>query len=388
MNKTVLNAAAFSAAAAAGYRLCEIKAHAWKSDTHSFIAQNALAILKNDGKAEAYDILSLHAADLLRGATCPDYKGDTDKGHGFHYYCARDMRGKKLELSESGYYKSGKNITSDSAFSRSARTIFEDNYQAALSFYAGGNTHKFVEFAGRCVHMLSDVCCPPHTSNLTLTSVYARRHKQFEDHAKEIFHRYSADSCEPGIYERFEEGGFGGVFNELAVKSSDHYDSIVFAKNPDGLDCIIEEMLITAQKNCAAMLERLCRDAVTGKCIICGEHYCIKNAKTGRYICKGGRIGLQTLEKPANVAVFSLDDDGVFNIRLDGERLTLMKRPSGEDFCYGIKIGNTACGYRLTTAASGYSKAVTVAGSGELCTAIYDPDDISQHWSIETAHSI
>ena len=228
-------------------RLRPIIAYAWKSPTHADIVSKALVILDNDGYSEQHDFFAAYADILTEYATVPDRKGDTDKGKGYHYYCVKNVHGRRAQPSDSGYYKSGKNATTPSRYSRSARSIFEDDYQLALTFFASGGAENIalaMQFVGRCMHMISDVCCTPHTTDLTLTSSKSGRHKLFEQYALDIYQRFHAKNGIKSIYSKhISESTVGEHMNDLAAMSAEYYDILIKAKKPTVLDSAIENML-------------------------------------------------------------------------------------------------------------------------------------------------
>lgn len=374
-------AACLTLTAAAVLGAGEIRACAWKGDTHAFIAQNALRLLEECGRKEAFELFAANATALLRGSVCPDHKEDTDKGNGFHYYCAKKRSGADNAPAAGGYYRSGTNLFSPSMISRSARTIFEDDYQAALSFYKAGDHEAFAEFSGRCVHMLSDICCPPHTCDLTLTSRYSSKHRKFEDFAKfkTVSGDYAAVSCREEIYELVGKSSFGDILNMLAKTSSEYYSNVTGKES--GYEQAAEKMIVTAQQYSSALLQRLYCDAAGGEGIDCCCDYYVKCADGRGYMAfdDDSLSGFAITEKPEHSVRFRICEDGRYLCFVGGRSLDVSKKKSS----VGFKIGKAPLGYRFLTEKSGFSRAVAAAVTGALCTAVYDPDKLYQHWLLE-----
>lgn len=372
-----------------------ITAHAWKSATHADIMEKGIEVLKNDGFADAYDFYYRYLAVMIASAQKPDRQGDIDKGRGFHYYNAKDVGGRKQKQSSAGYYRSGKNVFSSPAFSRSARTIFEDDYQLALSFFAMGgeqNTEKAMEYTARCVHMISDLCCTPHTTDLTLTSRYSSRHKRFEFRANDIFSMFTAAHGDKEIYEEYQRCETAGEnFNLIAEISASFYDTVVHAEQGSALDSVIEQMLLLAHKHTAAFLLKLYNDIHTeNDALVPSETYRLINAKhSAAFIagsfCSGYAASPYMLDQVSSLVRFSVNTSGYYEICFaeSGERVTLAKSKSTREKPYGFKIAKTPNGYRLLSSLSGFTKALAANIIGDVGMAVYDPDNKAHHWHIE-----
>lgn len=371
-------------------RLRPIIAYAWKSPTHADIVSKALVILDNDGYSEQHDFFSAYADVLTEYATVPDKKGDTDKGKGYHYYCVKNVHGRRAAPTNSGYYKSGKNATVPGRYSRSARSIFEDDYQLALTFFAQGGAENMslsMQFVGRCMHMISDVCCTPHTTDLTLTSSKSGRHKLFEQYARDIYQRFHAKNGIKSIYSKhISESTVGEHMNDLAAMSAEYYDLLIKAKKPAELDSAIENMLCLAQRSCAAFLLRFYKDAANKEFALQnGKTYYVRNAANGRYLSCGGcfKSGV-SLSKKAEKLILTANAQGFYVLKFEdgGCKLSLAKK---QDSRYELKIGKTANGYRILTGTSHFVNAVTGANNGCVYSRQYDPDDLFQCWHFEAA---
>ena len=120
---------------------------------------------------------------MVQEAAEPDRIGDRQQGRGMHYYCAVTPEGALRAKNEAaGCYCSGTGSTAPSAL-----TMLEAEYRAALMLERAGHHTASQRSLSRAVHMLSDICCPPHTAGLTYFSRYAMTHKRYEAQAAELF---------------------------------------------------------------------------------------------------------------------------------------------------------------------------------------------------------
>lgn len=111
----------------------------------------------------------------------PDSTGDYEKGMGRHYYCGSNALGIKLKPS-AGYYKNG-----NSRFSKSARTMMEEDYTMALTMWNAGFIEQGSVYLARAVHMLSDICCLPHSTRMTYYSSKKKIHQVYEQLARIMY---------------------------------------------------------------------------------------------------------------------------------------------------------------------------------------------------------
>lgn len=389
-------------AAAAASMLTKIKAYAWKSPTHEYIAKKAIELLAADGYTEAYEFFSEYEETILSHTQKPDYKGDFDKGKGWHYYCVTDVHGNKNSRSENGYRLSGKNFLAPSRYCRTARTIFEDNYQSALTFYKAGETEKSMQFVARCVHMIADTACTPHTTNLTLTSVMNSKHKRYEYHTSSIFTQFEAKHGDDEIYKLFAQDKlFGECFNTISEGSAKSYDIVVNAPEEAQLDETIENGICLAQQYSAALLLRFYSDALRGNVTVeNGGRYYIRNAQSGKYLSvlltKNGKAYASHLANAKHVTqslencssfTASICDDGSYIFTAEKGRV-LSAKPymlsSSDRRTFGFKAGLTPNGIRLSDKDSSYN-AILSADDKRISLKTYNPDEPSQHWILEKA---
>lgn len=394
MIKGLTALAAGSIAAAA---LTTKKAYAWKSSTHEHIVKVGLSLLENDGYIEASDFYRNYIDIILSCTKKPDCKGDIDKGKGWHYYCVTTVNGDRLEKSPSGYLKSGKNIMSPSQYARTARTIFEDNYQSALTFCAMGEKERAMEFVARCVHMLADICCTPHTTNLTLTSLKNSKHKRYEFYSSEIFSDYAAQYAPEEMYRLLAEDElFGNIINEAAELSSAKYDTVVGVKTNEELTDTVATALIYAQQLVSAFLLRFHNDAQQGIVFVeNGKRYHIRNAETGEYLAlakarqKNAYFCITSADKkPSNLFTANINSDGSYSFVSQNAKILLSAMPYCPSDEKAVKpsfrIGRTPNGIRLTTSDSKFMYALTAGEQGRPAAAKpYNPDALSSHWIFE-----
>lgn len=390
------------AAAAAATALTSKKAYAWKSSTHADIAMKGIELLSADGYEDAYELYSKYEETIVSHTQKPDYKGDFDKGKGWHYYCVTDVYGNEYKKSQSGYRMSGKNFLSPSRYCRTARTIFEDNYQSALSFFKAGETERAMQFVARCVHMIADIGCTPHTTNLTLTSVKNSKHKRYEYFTSGIFSDFKAESCNENIYRMFSEDElFGDCLNSLSESSAECYDIVVNARTESELKETVGKALCLAQQYVCAFLLRFYNDSLSGKVTVeQGGKYFIRNVLNGKYlsvlVSRNGKAYGANLTDSKNVyqsqqncSVFTagLCEDGSYIFTADNNRLVASKPyviTDAPKLVFGFKLGMTPNGIRLSDKAHSYN-AVLSADDNKVCAKAYNPDDCSQHWIFEKA---
>lgn len=150
-----------------------------QKDIHKTLLLNGLVALKKL-HPETEDFYLQMVAGMLDTVKAPDDKGDYQNGPGLHYYCAVKPSGKSHKP-VNGCFADGKGNY------RSARTMLEENYTMALSLFCAGFERESAGFLGRAVHMISDICCPPHSSGMTYFSMSGRIHKAYELLAEAVY---------------------------------------------------------------------------------------------------------------------------------------------------------------------------------------------------------
>ena len=140
----------------------------------------------------------------------------------------------------------------------------------------------------RALHMLADICCPPHCTALTYFSVYGGAHKRYEAQAAGIFWnspperlsepdaamewaRQAAGQIPYDTYENllcgsipvsgmaWQPGTFAKICNTLAESGAKHLDAVL-GSDDAARAASIRARLIAAVSNCAALLAAFDRD--------------------------------------------------------------------------------------------------------------------------------
>lgn len=118
---------------------------------------------------------------LIDNVTLPDRTGDYEKGTGRHYYCAASFLGTKYHTTE-GYYRNG-----IMRFAKSARTMFEEDYTMALTMHRCAFAEQSAIYLARAIHMISDICCLPHATQMTYFLPKKHIHKAYEALARAMY---------------------------------------------------------------------------------------------------------------------------------------------------------------------------------------------------------
>lgn len=217
---------------------------------HKTLIDRALPLLYKY-MPEAEQVLTKHFDVLIDMACAPDRDGDYEKGMGMHYYCGANSFGFRLKTS-GGYYKNG-----IAQFSRSARTMLEEDLTMALTLWKAGFTEQATAHLARAVHMVSDICCLPHSTRMTYFSLKRHIHQSYESLAKWMY-----PDAVP-VQEINEEALH--IFDDRA-SLGEPLNSIVEAEVPeiplllgDPVPPIINR-LHTAERTVAALLFRFCCD--------------------------------------------------------------------------------------------------------------------------------
>ena len=196
-------------------------------------------------------VLGTHFETMLHYCWCPDSKGDYEKGLGRHYYCAVNSSGKRLKPVLS-YYRNGMG-----RFSKSARTMFEEDYTMALTMYNAGFYQQSAAFLGRAVHMLSDMCCLPHSSKWTYFSSKRSLHKIYEKLAAAVYPDFvPRQSISEETLKIFaSHRSFGPALNKIVEKE---VKEVTQLKNDPLAE--IKHRLLATERAVAALLYRFCND--------------------------------------------------------------------------------------------------------------------------------
>lgn len=202
---------------------------------------------------------------LMSYSKRPDKKGDYENGMGRHYYCAAKVSGRELSPVNS-YFRNGLG-----KFPKSARTMFEEDYTMALIMHRAGYIEKSAEFLGRAVHMLSDMCCIPHTASMTYFSSGRSFHKSYENAAELIYPELVPQQHFPQIPRLFlSRSSFADDLNKIAIETAKGIK--IIRESP--LDAIKQQLLRTERILAAFLLRFLADTAVNER----KAHYIMNNS--------------------------------------------------------------------------------------------------------------
>lgn len=187
---------------------------------HRTLLLRTLILLK-EMYPETESVFSPVMRTFMSSVKRPDRKGDYEKGMGRHYYCAKSVSGKELSTANS-YYRNGAG-----KFAKSARVMFEENYTMALTMYRADFSKQWADHLGRAVHMLSDMCCLPHTASMTYFSAAGKLHKSYENFAELIYPDHVPVQISPEIPEIFTSGNsFADDLNTIAMDTAQGLDEL------------------------------------------------------------------------------------------------------------------------------------------------------------------
>ena len=183
-------------------------------NVHQTILARALMILKNI-RPETETFFAPMLKIMMQTVIKPDNKGDYENGMGLHYYCASDASGKKYPT-RGGYHANG-----IGSFSRSARTMLEENFTMALAFGYAGFQNRCADHLGRAVHMISDICCLPHATKMTYYSSKRKIHTAYENFAEAYYPEFLPEQNIDSLPDIFSSrSGFEKPVNKISEKIS------------------------------------------------------------------------------------------------------------------------------------------------------------------------
>lgn len=201
---------------------------------------------------EAETFYSEDVVDAIINETCrPDDTGDYEKGAGRHYYCGSNSLGMRLKPF-CGYYRNGIWM-----FSKSARTMLEEDYTMALTSWMSGYEHRGAQYLGRAIHMAADITCLPHATRMTYKSRFGKLHEAYEDLARAMY----PDSVEkqPLTEEQLslfaDRSGFEVPLNSIVEAQVGEYVTL-----KTDAAASIKKRLHTAEGCVAALLLRFMED--------------------------------------------------------------------------------------------------------------------------------
>ncbi len=381
----IKNLLAITAAAGVYAAFFSKKAYAWFGNTHRDILEKAFTLLEKQDKQKVYLFFKDYKELLSDSCVEPDQKGDIDRGSGRHYYCAATPKGTEIE-DKNGYYK---NRLGD--YSKSARTMLEENYTAALSLYKSGKTREAMHMFGRAVHFIQDIGCTVHSSGIRYMDTKGNPHNAFESHAQTKCKSVKApDTIDKRVTKAYDES-IQSAANRLAKQSS-KYAADVKRLDPLVFDTICNATLPAAHQYTACLMIRFYNDVNenNGNFLLDSKSYTFKNERTSGYITvvkKGIMLDAPDTAKEQKIQL-KIYDDGSFGLKAENGGY-VNKKCNGFDYLKkdavpaGFKV--SALGkrrFRITTEASGYEKVLTCNDNGDLRIAKFDPEDRGAVWII------
>ena len=252
---------------------------------HCGIVQAALILLTLDQHPSARRYSVADAEILIKEAASPDRIGDRQQGRGFHYYCAVRPDGSRRTLHPTiGCFQNGRNDPAPSPL-----TMMNTEYRAALTLYRSGRHPAAMRSLTRALHMLSDICCPPHTCGLTYYSRYAMMHKRYEGRAAQLFwaervpggdshaiaRSWASDCIGKAPYAKYHHiissnaqigscqwkpGRLTAICNRLAESGAAELPAVL-GEDEAARDASITRRLTLSITQCAALLAAFDRDA-------------------------------------------------------------------------------------------------------------------------------
>jgi hypothetical protein len=221
-----------------------------RRSVHKNLVYRALPLLY-EYVPQAEDIFKPHLDVLIDMACAPDREGDYEKGMGRHYYCGVNSFGRKLSP-VGGYYKNG-----IGRFSRSARTMFEEDYTMSLTLWNAGFHEQGIIHLARAVHMISDMNCLPHATKMTYYSFKKCIHQSYECLAKTMYPDSVPEQrlAESDLHLFDDRSSFGNVLNRMVEQEATEVSSV----KTEPVKSIMAR-LYSAEKAVAALLFRFISD--------------------------------------------------------------------------------------------------------------------------------
>ncbi|MCD8095860.1 MAG: zinc dependent phospholipase C family protein [Ruminococcus sp.] len=378
--KNYLTLAALLGITAAAIRLKPQRAYAWFSPTHKDITKRAIEMFESENKPRLAAFYKEYEDELLRGCVAPDNDGDYDKASGAHYYACANIKGKAVS-GKGGYYPNRLG-----EYSKSARTMLEENYTCALSLYKNNRIDEAMYALGRAIHFVEDMSCPPHTSNIKYHDKPNNAHHAFENHAKTISGKFSPKRFDKRIQKLYSTDSFEEASQKLS-STSNKYASNISNLDPKAFNEAVENLVPFAAQHVFALMIKFYNDckADNGNYLIDGKAYTIKNEATGEVMTvKEKEISLsKTDSKKEQKLTLELANDGTFSIKTKSGKVLSSKLKgfdSGDDVSTFRFASLGKNRYRITTDYTSFAKTMACGKGGSLVTADFTPDDKKQVW--------
>lgn len=211
---------------------------------HRTLLLRSLIILKKL-YPETEDFFAPLIKTMMPYAKRPDKKGDYENGMGRHYYCALNLRGGEMKKVNS-YYRNGMK-----KHSKSARTMFEEDYTMALTMQHADRMDECGKFLGRAVHMISDMCCLPHTASMTYFSSGKDFHKGYERLAEAIYPELVPEQLPQKLPKLFtSHDSFADDINSIVLETAGALRTI----KDDPVETVKAQLLRTELVICALLM--------------------------------------------------------------------------------------------------------------------------------------
>lgn len=247
---------------------------------HRGILRAAAMVLDLEGHPAAKRYSAGDLETMIEEITAPDTTGDRLNGKGMHYYCAVRPDGTPLPFHPVlGGFCNGNGNPAPSPL-----TMMDAEYRAALSLYRCGYYTPAFKSLSRALHMLADICCPPHSCGMTYFSKYAYVHKRYESQAQEVFWNGESEvsasiewakravgtvpyddfrdilrGTRPQQDGRWQAGKLTEICNRLALSGADEISAAAGDSDERRAESITRRVLLSIA-NTAAMLAAFDRD--------------------------------------------------------------------------------------------------------------------------------
>ncbi len=361
------------------------KADAWFNTTHEYITENALELLKKEGKTKIYKFYEPYTRDLILGSIQPDKVYDIDYGTGTHYYSCVNNKCKPVK-DKNGYYANrlGK-------YSKSARTMLEENYTSALSLYKSGKKQEAINVLGRAIHFVSDLSCTAHTANMRYLDKPTNVHYTYEKHANTLCRQYTADKYDKRLNKAYDSDSFENAVHKL-ISNTSRYASSLARLDPTSFDAASRATIPLAQQNAAALLFKFYQEcsADKGNFLLDNKAYTIRNEFSGQVITVTDKdLELNAINKELEQKlILKIGENGAFGLRTkDGKFVnetckgyTELENDETPALFRFAALGKRR--FRITVGATGFEKVLGCSKIGSLTITDFIPGDNSQIWII------
>ncbi len=355
-----------------------IRAQAWFSPTHSYIFENSFELLKAR-REDIYKVLLPLKNQIAKYVLVPDFKGDINKGSGSHYYSPVLKNGRKSVKTE-GYYKNRLG-----RFSRSARTMCEENITLAAIYYVSGNDIMFAECLGRALHFIMDICCTVHTTNLISLPHKKNPHHMYEIYSRANMERFNNNDIQdlPAFEQKYMPMPIGRMFGELAEKSSKFYEDMV-SLDSDRFYKALSEMLPISFAAAYVLTVKIFEYVKNYNGVKIGDSF--RLCSKGRYLCRRGKkTYLSTYKETAAIFTLVFNNNKLF-LRCGREFLVSEGR-FGFSFSEAgdydaVRITKTDKGYLISTEYSSGERYIE-ADLVSVKARFFNPSICGFYWSLK-----